>query len=108
MKVRRKSLWRSANSKRAKKFANMRAAKERKRIARTFAEVPLPDASHAVLPTPQKPTWTITIRHRAGEFVKLRIHDGPFGMMPSVTTALKRIGCVLKNYRRAAPFPERI
>lgn len=54
MKVRRKSLWRKQNSKRVRKFSNMRAAKERKRLARAFAEPVLPDASAVPLPRPAK------------------------------------------------------
>ena len=100
MKVRRKSLWRSANAKRARKFSNMRAAKERKRLARAFAEVPLPDTSHIADPQPAKPLFVVTVRCVAdGEAVKLKVFDGPFGLFPSATTAMRRIGCVLKHYR---------
>jgi hypothetical protein len=49
MNVVRKSLHRSANSRRAKKFANMRAAKERKRLERVAREEPLAQALREAL-----------------------------------------------------------
>ncbi len=90
---------------RAKKFANMRAAKERLRMERAFAEPLMPDLSHcedicAAMPR-IKPLFIITITCSDGESVKLRLHDGPHGLMPSATSALRRIGAVLKHYRPA-------
>lgn len=66
MKVRRKSLWRSANSKRAKFRANQRAAKERKRLERLAAEPVMPDMSHVWTPKALPPLFTVTIRCRDG------------------------------------------
>lgn len=97
MTVRRKSLWRSANSKRTRKFSNMRAAKERKRLARLDASAAMPP------PMPRqprvKPLFVVTIRCRDGEAVRLRIYDGPHGLSPGATTAARRIAAVLANYR---------
>ncbi len=107
MKVRRKSLWRSENAKHAinKKFANMRAAKERKRMARAFADVPMPDTSHVLEIKPAKPLFVVTIRCRDGETVKLRIHDGPHGLTMSPTMAGRKVAAVLANYRPAHQIP---
>lgn len=99
IKVRRKSLWRSKNSKADRKFANMRAAKERKRMAAAFAEPEMPDASHVIDPEPAKPLFVVTIRCSDGESVRLKLFDGPFGLFPPATLAQRKIGCVLKNYR---------
>ena len=101
MTVRRKSLWRSQNSKRARKFANMRAAKERKRLARLAAEPTQPEASHAYVPKRTPPLFTIAIRCRDGERVRLAIHEGAHGLVPSATTAAKKIATVLMHYRPA-------
>lgn len=102
MKVRRKSLWRSENSKRARKFSNMRAAKERKRFAGAFAEPVLPDASAVPLPKRAKPLFVVTVRCRDGEAVRLPVHEGLFGLMPSATAAARKIAAVLTHYRPEA------
>ena len=99
MRVRRKSLWRSKNSKNARKFANMRAAKERKRIEGLSAEPVMPDMAHVYWPKPTKPLFVVTVRCRDGEFVRIKIHDGLSALAPSPTEVLRRIGCVIKNYR---------
>jgi hypothetical protein len=101
MKVRRKSLHRSANAKRARKFSNMRAAKERKRIARLSAEITLPDIAHLFDPTPVKPLFIVTIRCRDGAVERLRIYHGPHGLSPSPTKAARKIATVLTHYRPA-------
>jgi hypothetical protein len=103
MKVRRKSLHRSTNAKRAKKFAAMRAAKERKRLAALTAPVEMPDTSHAYQPPHPKPLFVITIRCRDGAFERVRIYDGIFGLSPSATAAARKVAAVLANYR---PAPE--
>lgn len=99
MTVRRKSLWRSQNSKRARKFANMRAAKKRKRLARNEAEPTLSDTSHTYVPRRVSPLFTITIRCRDGAVERLRIYEGPFGLSVSPTLAGRKIAAVLGNYR---------
>ena len=101
MKVRRKSLHRSVNAKRAKKFAAMRAAKERKRLARLSAEPTMPDTAHAYDPAPRAPLFVITIRCHDGERVRLPIHHGLDGLRPSATLAAKKIAAVLTHYRPA-------
>ena len=102
MKVRRKSLWRSKNAKHYRYRANQRAAKERKRLERVAREETMPDTSGCYVHAKDKPLFTITIRCRDGELVKLRISDGYFGLFPSVTKAVEKIRCVLTNYR---PIP---
>ncbi len=89
---------------RAKKFANMRAAKERLRMARAFAEPVMPDLSHCedILKGARRPKpsgFMITIRCLDdGESARLVIPRGPYGLIPSPTVALRRIGYVLKQY----------
>lgn len=101
MKVRRKSLWRSQNTKRARKFANMRAAKEHKRLARVAAEViPLRAPACPRPPTP-KPLFVITVRCRDGESVRLKIREGMHGLMPSASLAGRKIAAIVANYRPA-------
>lgn len=99
MKVRRKSLHRSTNAKRAKKFANMRAAKECKRMARLTAPVEMPDTSRAYQPPRLKPLFVVTIRCCDGAFERVRIYDGLFGLSPSATAVAKKVAAVLANYR---------
>lgn len=101
MTVRRKSLWRSQNSKRARKFANMRAANERKRLARLAAEPTQPDTSHTYVPKRTPPLFTVTIRCRDGERVRLAIREGAHGLKPCANTAAKKIAAVLMHYRPA-------
>jgi hypothetical protein len=102
MKVRRKSLWRSQNTKRARKFANMRAAKERKRLARAAAaEVMPPRAPSCPMPRTAKPLFVITVRCRDGESVRLKIRESVHGLMPSASLAGKKIAAIVANYRPA-------
>lgn len=101
MRVRRKSLHRSTNAKRAKKFAAMRAAKERKRLARLDAPVQMPDTSHAYQPLRLKPLFVITVRCRDGATERLRIYEGPAGLHPAATLAGRKVAAVLANYRPA-------
>lgn len=115
MKVRRKSLHRSTNAKRAKKFANMRAAKERKRLARLASPPPALcpmceahgagpcrdcDGDYAAIRA-ARPLFVITIRCRDGACERLKIYDGPFGIHPSATAASRKVAAVLANYRPA-------
>jgi len=99
MKVRRKSLWRSKNNQTVRKFANMRAAKERRRIERLSAAVVLPDTSHVVVPRRARPLFTITIRCRDGAVERLRIYEGPFGLSISATMVGRKIATTVANYR---------
>jgi hypothetical protein len=102
MQVRRKSLHRSLNNKRAKKFANMRAAKERKRLERLASEDVVPDMSHVWTPKALLPLFTVTIRCRDGASASLRIHEGAWGGLSiSPTLAGRKVACVLANYRPA-------
>lgn len=101
MKVRRKSLHRSANAKRAKKFAAMRAAKERKRLARVAAEPTMPHTAHTYQPKLPTPLFVVTIRCRDGERVQLRLFENLHGcgLTPSATLAARKIAAVLTHYR---------
>ena len=101
MKVRRKSLHRSANAKRAKKFAAMRAAKERQRVARLSVEPTLPNTAHTYQPPKLAPLFVITIRCCDGESARLRIYHGPHGLFPSPTKAARKLAAVLSHYRPA-------
>lgn len=101
MKVRRKSLWRSQNAKHARKFANMRAAKERLRLARLAAPVEMPDTSATYQPRRLKPLFVITIRCRDGERVRLLVREGPHGLLPSATTVARKVAALLTHYRPA-------
>lgn len=101
MKVRRKSLHRSTNAKRAKKFAAMRAAKERKRVARLSAEPTMPDMSHVYHPTPRAPLFVISIRCRDGAIERLNVFDCAQGLRPAATLAGRKVAAVLSNYRPA-------
>jgi len=114
MKVRRKSLHRSTNAKRAKKFANMRAAKERKRLERLAEPTPalcpmceahgagpcsVCDRAASYQPAPIKPLFVITIRcTRDGVSAKLLIHHTSRGLRPSATMAGRKIATLLANY----------
>lgn len=103
--VRRKSLHRSANAKRAKKFRAMRAAKERKRIERAQRDEPMPDVSHVIFP-PGKPSGfrvSITCLDD-GERVSFTAHRTPWGSLSvSPTLAGRKVACVLKHYRELTP-----
>lgn len=102
MKVRQKSLWRSKNVKlsgRTKKFANMRAAKEHKRLARLARDEPPPDLSHTYMPRTTPPLFVVSIRCRDGERVSLPIHETPHGLSVSATLAGRKVACVIANYR---------
>jgi hypothetical protein len=99
MKVRRKSLWRSKNNQAVRKFANMRAAKERKRIERLSLSLVLPDTSHLVAPKCARPLFTITIRCRDGAVERLRIYERPFGLSISPTMVGRKIAAAVGNYR---------
>lgn len=111
MKVRRKSLWRRKNARRArelKKLASWRAAKERKRLARVAREEPAPDLSHVSSLRGAKPLFIVTISCSDGERVKMRIYDrGPRGLSVCPTRAGRKVACVLANYRPALVFARR-
>jgi hypothetical protein len=99
MKVRRKSRWRSENSKRAKKFANMRAAKERIRIARVARDDVRPDTSHVVLPRLKPSGFRVSITCLDdGERVSFTASRLPWGLSVSPTSAGRRVSAVLANY----------
>lgn len=104
MKVRRKSLHRSANAKRAKKFATMRAAKERKRLERLALAASLPDMRACYVPPRSKPLFVITIRCVPdGVVERLRIYEGVLGagLTPSATCVGRKIAAVIAHYRPA-------
>jgi len=102
MKVVHKSLWRSANAKRARKFSNMRAAKERKRLERVAREEPMPDLSHVVIPKCKPSGFRVTIKCLDdGECVSFVSHRTPWGLSISPTKAGKKLACVMKEYQAA-------
>jgi len=103
MKIRRKSLWRSKNcglSSRARKFENMRSAKQRKRIDRasdTMADSILPCTAAL---------FTVSIRCRDGHSVSIRIHEHPCGGLTiSPTRAGRKVAAVIQYYRPAIRLP---
>jgi len=82
----RKSRWRSKNQRSAqlRRLAQMRAAKERKRMERATAEPELPDASHIYVPR-VKPRIEVRVRIDDRWF-SVSAHDAPWGgIMPSRT-----------------------
>lgn len=85
---------------RAKKFAQMRAAKERKRIERANTEPQMPDLSHCVPPPKLKPSgFEVTVRclddGARASFRALRL---PWGLSISPTLAGRKVACVLREY----------
>ena len=85
---------------RAKKFAQMRAAKERKRIERATADPQMPDLSHCVPPPKLKPSgFEVTVRclddGARASFRALRL---PWGLSISPTLAGRKVACVLREY----------
>lgn len=102
--LRRKSLHRSANLKRAKKFAAMRAAKERKRLERLTLAASLPDWRACYVPRRSKPLFVITIRCVPdGVVERLRIYEHALGagLEPAATLAGRKVAAVIANYRPA-------
>jgi len=101
MKVRRKSLWRSKNAKQSRKFSNMRAAKERLRLAKLAAPSQLPDTSATYQPTSINPLFVVTVRCRDGERVRLPVREGAHGLIPSPTAIARKVAAILTHYRPA-------
>lgn len=101
MKVRRKSLWRSKNTStaRARQFANMRAAKERKRLERVSREEPMPDTSGCYVPQVKPSGFRITITCLDdGERVSFKTVRLPWGLSISPTKVAQRVAKLLGNY----------
>ena len=83
-----------------KKFAAMRATKERKRIDRANADPIMPDLSHyPKMPRAKRSGFRVTIEclddGAKSSFVAQRT---PFGLSVSPTVAGKRVACVLREY----------
>lgn len=106
MKVRRKSLHRSANSKNAKKRANQRAAKERHRIARAAAPIS-PEyiavltamAARCPCPPARRSGFRVTIECLDdGERATFTSARGPHGLTISPTSAARRVAAVMLHY----------
>jgi hypothetical protein len=95
----RKSTWRSLNQKRAKKRANQRAAKERKRLTTVIAN---PDYStiNTIKTSRAKPTgFRILITCLDdNESVSFTTSRTPLGLSISPTLAAKKIAMILSNY----------
>lgn len=88
---------------RAKKFANMRAAKERKRMERAARDEPMPDCSHVIIPKAAEPLFVVSVKCSDGEKVTLPIHATSCGRLSvSPTLAGRKIAAILTNYRPAA------
>lgn len=84
---------------RERKFARMRAAKERIQVERAARDEPLPDTSHVVFPKSKPSGFEITIRCLDdGETVKLRTVRLPWGLSISPTAVGRRVACVVANY----------
>lgn len=95
---------RKRNRERAvKKFAAMRAAKERKRIERAQAEPVMPDLSHCPpLPKTKPSGFEVIVRCLDdGARSSFRVLRTPFGLTISPTLAGKRVACVLREYQPA-------
>lgn len=104
MKVRRKSLHRSANCKHAKKRANQRAAKERKRIERMNTPVDysaeIAEATSCLPPSGNSLRFRVTVECLTdGERVRFITAEGPHGMTISPTLAGRKVAMVIAHYR---------
>lgn len=97
--VRRKSLHRRANVKRALRFARMRAAKERIRLERLARDEPMPDTSHVVTPRIKPSGFRVTIQCLDdGERVSFTATRLPWGLSISPTLAGRKVATVLRHY----------
>lgn len=106
MRVRRKSLHRRRNAKQAKKRANQRAAKERKRLARLAVEHTLPDTAHGTTIKLKPSGFRIAIECLDdGERVSFTAARGPHGLTVSPTMAGRKVATVLKYYVPARTRP---
>lgn len=95
----RKSRWRSLNQKRAKKRANQRAAKERKRIASAINEPEPPHVGLVATPRAKPSGFRVTITCLDdGESVSFTSADTPLGLSISPTMAGRKVAAVLANY----------
>ena len=84
-------------------FANMRAAKERKRIERLTAEPIMPDTSHIVAPRIKPSGFRVTVECLDdGERVSFTASRLTWGLSVSPTLAGKKVSKVLSNY-----FPQK-
>ena len=104
MKVRRKSLWRSKNvARRFKQRAQMRAAKERKRLARVAREEPMPDTSHVCVHRGKPSGFRVVITCLDdGERVQFTAARSPWGaLLISPTLAGRKVAAVLQHYTPA-------
>jgi hypothetical protein len=91
-----------ARLKRARMFAAMRAAKERKRLERAFAEPADVDISHAYKPGRIRSGFRVTIRCLDdGACVGFMAARTPYGLTVSPTAAGRKVACVLGNYAPA-------
>ena len=84
-----------------KRLAQMRAAKERKRMARAMRPEPMPDTSHVAVPRPKPSGFTVSIRCLDdGERVSFTAHRTPWGNLSvSPTLAGRKVAAVLANYQ---------
>jgi len=89
---------------RAKKFAQMRAAKERKRIERAMAYPQMPDLSHCEPPPKTRPSgFEVIVRCLDdGQRVSFRSLRLPWGLSISPTLAGRKVACVLREYMPSA------
>jgi hypothetical protein len=95
----RKSRWRSLNQKRAKKRANQRAAKERKRLATVAAEPDYPVVEPQPTPRAKPSGFRVTITCLDdGESVSFTSANTPLGLSVSPTLAGRKVAAVLANY----------
>lgn len=106
MNVRRKSLHRRKNCAHAKKRANQRAAKERKRLeraARDYDCAPdLADAARCQLPEGRGLRFRVTVECLTdGAKASFTTGEGPHGFTISPTLAARRVAVVLRHYRPA-------
>lgn len=88
-----------SREKRARMFANMRAAKDRKRIERLSSYPEIPDMSHVEIPRPAASGFRITVEclddGERASFTAVRL---PWGLAISPTAAGRKVARVLKEY----------
>lgn len=81
-----------------KRLAQMRAAKERKRMERATRGEVMPDVSGCFVPTGARSGFVVSVRRLAdGKRTSFRIFEGLWGLDPSITSSAKRLASILKE-----------
>lgn len=82
-----------------KRLAQMRAAKERKRMERVARDEPMPDVSHTSWPRYRPSGFRVTVECLDdGKRASFTAHRLPWGLSVSPTAAGRKVAAVLSNY----------